>query len=129
MRYGGAVPDIAELPVVGEFADLRAIIAATGAQQVLMLNLPKQAEDFDALVRACAATGCRLLVQNDLAFRLAHPLRQFMQDGYSFMAFQDEPLENPVLRGVKRAKSSRSTSFCICRSSNPPRIALPIADA
>lgn len=103
VRYGGVVPDIAELPVVGEFADLRAIIAATGAQQVLMLNLPKHAEDFDALVRACAATGCRLLVQNDLAFRLAHPLRQFMQDGYSFMAFQDEPLENPVLRGVKRA--------------------------
>jgi len=102
VRYGGAVPDLAELPVVGEFAELRAAIVATGAQQVLMLNLPKQAEDFNALVRACAATGCRLLVQNDLAFRLAHPLRQFVQDGYSFMAFQDEPLENPVLRGVKR---------------------------
>lgn len=102
VRYAGVVPDLAELPVVGEFADLRASIVATGAQQVLMLNLPKHADDFDALVRACAATGCRLLVQNDLAFRLAHPLRQFVQDGYSFMAFQDEPLENPVLRGLKR---------------------------
>lgn len=102
VRYGGTVPDLPELPVVGEFAELRAIIAATGAQQVLMLNLPKHAEDLDALVRACAATGCRLLVQNDLAFRLAHPLRQFVQDGYSFMAFQDEPLENPALRGLKR---------------------------
>jgi len=102
VRYAGALPDLPELPVAGEFADLRTIIVATRAQQVLMLNLPKQAEDLDALVRACAATGCRLLVQNDLAFRLAHPLRQFMQDGYSFMAFQDEPLENPVLRGLKR---------------------------
>lgn len=103
VRYAGVLPDLPELPVAGEFADLRSIIATTGAQQVLMLNLPKQGEDLDALVRACAATGCRLLVQNDLAFRLAHPLRQFVQDGYSFMAFQDEPLENPVLRGVKRA--------------------------
>lgn len=102
VRYAGAVPDLPELPELGDFADLRAIIVRSGAQQVLMLNLPKHAEDFDALVRSCAATGCRLLVQNDLAFRLAHPLRQFMQDGYSFMAFQDEPLENPVLRGLKR---------------------------
>lgn len=103
VRYAGTVPDLPELPELGEFAQLRAIIAETGAQQVLMLNLPKHAEDFDLLVRACAATGCRLLVQNDLAFRLSHPLRQFTQDAYSFLAFQDEPLENPVLRGVKRA--------------------------
>lgn len=103
VRYAGELPELPELPEVGEFADLRALIERHGAQQVLMLNLPKQADDFDQLVRACAATGCRLLVQNDLAFRLAHPLRQFMQDGYSFMAFQDEPLENPVLRGLKRA--------------------------
>ncbi|MBI5425862.1 MAG: exopolysaccharide biosynthesis polyprenyl glycosylphosphotransferase [Opitutae bacterium] len=102
VRYAGELPNLPELPEVGQFEDLRATILATGAQQVLMLNLPKHAEDFDHLVRACAATGCRLLVQNDLAFRLAHPLRQFVQDGYSFMAFQDEPLENPVLRGVKR---------------------------
>lgn len=102
VRYAGAVPDLPGLPVLGDFADIRDIIARTGAQQVVMLNLPRQAEDLDLLARACAAAGCRLLVQNDLAFRLTHPLRQFMQDGYSFMAFQDEPLENPVLRGMKR---------------------------
>lgn len=102
VRYAGAVPDLPELPELGSFTELRTIIASTGAQQVLMLNLPRQAEDFDQLVRACAATGCRLLVQNDLAFRLSHPLRHFTQDAYSFLAFQDEPLENPVLRGVKR---------------------------
>lgn len=102
VRYGGTSPHLPGLPVLGDFADIRRLITASGAQQVLMLHLPKQSEDLDALVRACAATGCRLLVQNDLAFRLSHPLRQFMQDGYSFMAFQDEPLENPVLRGLKR---------------------------
>jgi exopolysaccharide biosynthesis polyprenyl glycosylphosphotransferase len=102
VRYDGRAPDLPGLDVVGEFSELRRVIASTGAQQVLMLNLPKQADDLDALVRACAVTGTRLLVQNDLAFRLSHPLRQFVRDGYSFMSFQDEPLENPVWRGLKR---------------------------
>lgn len=102
VAYKGAVPRIPGLVVAGEFEHLKAVIAATGAQQVLMLNLPANAEDSEHLAKVCAGCGCRLLIHNDVTFRLSYPLRVLMQDGYSFLAFQDEPLEDPLNRFFKR---------------------------
>lgn len=103
ISYRGAVPQISGLAVNGEFSDLKAAIVATGARQVLMLSLPHDAEDAEHLARVCASCGCRLLIHNNLTLRLEYPLRVFMQDGYSFLGFQDEPLEDPLNRIVKRA--------------------------
>ena len=103
VSYRGAVPQISGLAVNGEFSDLKAAIVATGARQVLMLSLPHNAEDAEHLARVCASCGCRLLIHNNLALRLEYPLRVFMQDGYSFLGFQDEPLEDPLNRLIKRA--------------------------
>lgn len=103
LRYRGAAPNISGLEIVGEFTELKAAIAATGARQVLTLNLPTTAEDAEHLARICASCGCRLLIHNNLTFRLSYPLRVLTQDGYSFLAFQDEPLEDPINRCLKRA--------------------------
>lgn len=102
VSYRGEAPHVPGLPVVGDFQDLKAVIASTGARQVLMLNLPATSEDSEHLARVCAGAGCRLLIHNNLSFRLTYPLRALMQDGYSFLAFQDEPLEDPVNRFLKR---------------------------
>ena len=103
VRYGGRSPAISDLDVVGDFADLKGVISRTGARQVLMLSLPQSAEDAEHLARVCAACGCRLLIHNNLTYRLTYPLRVLSQDGYSFLAFQDEPLEDPLNRATKRA--------------------------
>lgn len=103
VSYNGVSPQIQGLPVVGDFADLKAAIGATGARQVIMLSLPRSPEDAEHLARTCAACGCRLLIHNDVTFHLSYPLRVLMQDGYSFLTFQDEPLEDPLNRGLKRA--------------------------
>ncbi len=103
VSYQGRTPQIPGLPHVGDFSNLKAVIAATGARQILMLNLPATAEDSEHLARVCAGAGCRLLIHNNLTFRLTYPLRALMQDGYSFLAFQDEPLEDPINRFLKRA--------------------------
>ncbi len=102
IRYRGAAPQIPGLKVVGEFANLRSAITETGARQLLTLSLPLSPEDAEHLAKMCASCGCRLLIHNNLTFRLAYPLRVLMQDGYSFLAFQDEPLEDPLNRGLKR---------------------------
>lgn len=103
VRYRGQAPDLPGLPVAGEFEDLPAAIAATGARQVLMLHLPWDSADADHLAQVCAASGCRLLIHNQLTTRLAYPLRLLLQDGSSFLSFQDEPLEDPLNRLFKRA--------------------------
>lgn len=103
VRYRGRVPDLPGLPIAGEFEDLKTAIAATGAKQVLMLHLPWNSEDADHLAQVCAAGGCRLLIHNHLTTRLAYPLRLLVQDGSSFLSFQDEPLEDPLNRLLKRA--------------------------
>jgi exopolysaccharide biosynthesis polyprenyl glycosylphosphotransferase len=102
VSYRGVVPKIAGLPVVGEFGNLKQAVAATGAKQVLMVSLPHTSADAEHLARACASCGCRLLIHNNLTFQLSYPLRVLIQDGYSFLAFQDEPLEDPLNRGLKR---------------------------
>ncbi len=103
VRYRDAVPPIAGLPDMGDFADLKDVITRSGARQVLVLCLPQSADDAEHLARVCASCGCRLLIHNNLTFRLTYPLRVLSQDGYSFLAFQDEPLENPLNRALKRA--------------------------
>lgn len=102
VAYRGVAPQIAGLAVAGEFAQLKSVIDATGARQVLMLNLPASADDAEHLAKICASCGCRLLIHNNLTFRLSYPLRVLIQDGYSFLAFQDEPLDDPLNRGLKR---------------------------
>lgn len=102
VSYRGRAPEVPGLPVVGDFENLKAVIGSTGARQILMLNLPATAEDSEHLARICAGAGCRLLIHNNVTFRLTYPLRALMQDGYSFLAFQDEPLEDPVNRFLKR---------------------------
>ncbi len=102
ISYRGMAPDIFGLEVVGEFSKLKEAIHATGARQVLTLNLPHSSEDAEHLARVCASCGCRLLIHNNVTFRLTYPLRVMTQDGYTFLAFQDEPLEDPLNRGLKR---------------------------
>lgn len=102
VTYRDSVPDIPELPIVGEFARLKQAVEQTGARQVLVLSLPRSAADAEHLAKVCASCGCRLLIHNNLTFQLTYPLRVLVQDGYSFLAFQDEPLEDPVNRCLKR---------------------------
>jgi exopolysaccharide biosynthesis polyprenyl glycosylphosphotransferase len=103
VRYGGRAPAIPGLEVLGEFSELKELIRRSGARQVLVLCLPQSADDAEHLARVCASCGCRLLIHNNLTFRLTYPLRILSQDGYNFLAFQDEPLEDPLNRGLKRA--------------------------
>jgi lipopolysaccharide/colanic/teichoic acid biosynthesis glycosyltransferase/glycosyltransferase involved in cell wall biosynthesis len=101
--YHGAVSPVEGLRVVGSFDRLEDTISATGAKQVLMLEFPYSTADMDRITRICMVRGCRLMVHNNLAGKLEHPLGAFGQDGYGFLEVHNEPLEDPVNRMIKRA--------------------------
>lgn len=102
LDYRGGVSEVDHVPVVGSFERIGEAIAATGAKQILVLELPRSTEDLEHLTRACVAHGCRLMIHNNLVLSLDHPLRALVHHGYSFLALHDEPLEDPINRCFKR---------------------------
>jgi len=102
LDYRGAASAVEGLPVVGSFERLEEAIASTGAKQVLMLELPRSAEDAEQMARACSVRGCRLMIHNNLIVQLERPLRALSHHGYSFLVLHDEPLESPLNRCLKR---------------------------
>lgn len=103
VSYGGAANAVEGCPVVGTIERLGDAIRDTGAKQVLMLELPRTAEDAEHVLHVCSTHGCRLMMHNNLVVQLERPLRALTHHGYSFLVLHDEPLENPVNRTVKRA--------------------------
>ncbi len=90
-------------PFLGELPDLGQRIEDTGAVQVVMLEIPRTQMEGRYVIEACQNHGARLLIYSNLAEQLRHPLRTVMEDGLQFYTLQDEPLEDPFNRLLKRA--------------------------
>jgi exopolysaccharide biosynthesis polyprenyl glycosylphosphotransferase len=95
----------AELPApyLGPVSDLARTLAERQVGQVILLELPDTDEEARALIEICREHGCRLLIHNNLAERYTHPLVPTIEDGRHFYTLQEEPLEDPLNRLVKRA--------------------------
>ncbi len=89
-------------PWLGKVADLPRILAEKQVGQVLLLELPATDEEARNLIDICQHHGCRLLIHNNLAERYTHPLVPTMEEGRHFYTLQEEPLEDPLNRLVKR---------------------------
>lgn len=87
----------------GSLADLPRLIDELGVGQVILLELPARDEEAKAVIEACQARGCRLLVHHNVEERLGHPVMATTEDGQSFFTLHAEPLEEPINRAVKRA--------------------------
>ena len=89
-------------PWLGKVADLPRILAEKQVGQVLLLELPASDEEARSLIDICQNHGCRLLIHNNLAERYTHPLVPTLEEGRHFYTLQEEPLEDPLNRLVKR---------------------------
>ncbi len=87
---------------LGETAALEQVIAAHRITQVILLELPEFSENHRQMVRRVESLGARLLILNNLAEKLNHPVVHVEDDGLSFIALRGEPLENPLNRILKR---------------------------
>jgi lipopolysaccharide/colanic/teichoic acid biosynthesis glycosyltransferase len=54
------------------------------------------------VIDICRDHGCRLLIHDSLSERYAHPLVPLVEEGRHFYTLQEEPLEDPLNRLLKR---------------------------
>lgn len=97
---GSASPFV---PLLGRVADLPRVLEERPVGQVILLELPATDEEARAVIGICHDHGCRLLIHNNLAERYTHPLVPTIEEGRHFYTLQEEPLEDPMNRLLKRA--------------------------
>lgn len=90
------------VPVLGRVGDLARVLKERPVGQVVLLGLPDTDEEARTVIDLCQEHGCRLLIHNNLAERYTHPLVPTLEEGRHFYTLQEEPLEDPVNRLVKR---------------------------
>lgn len=92
-----------EMPVIGEFMDLSELIEQHKVNQVVLLETRNSNWWVDSVVEICEKTGSRILIFNPWEEYFDQELIPVHQGGHTFFALQEEPLENPINRAVKRA--------------------------
>ena len=98
----GTQHPIDDLPFLGTIADLGKVIDQNGVMQVISLEIPQSVAFGRQLLETCQGKGCRLLIYNNLGDLLQHPLIPVTEGGHQFYSLQQEPLEDPFNRMVKR---------------------------
>jgi len=99
---GAAQADL-PAPFLGGVDQLSHVLEERAVAQVMMLELPASDPDARRVIEICQDRGCRLLIHSNLEERYTHPLVPLVEDGHHFYTLQEEPLEDPVNRLMKRA--------------------------
>jgi len=89
-------------PFLGALPDLPQRIEEKGAVQVVMLEIPRTNVEGRFIIETCQNKGARLLIYSNLAEQLQHPLVTVNEEGHQFYTLQEEPLEDPFNRILKR---------------------------
>ncbi len=90
------------VPMLGALEDIRQVIETEGVAQVIVLDIPPSRGELRYIVEICQEVGCRLLIHSDLGEEVHHPLTPVVDEGFAFFSLQEEPLEDPVNRVLKR---------------------------
>ena len=91
-----------QMPYLGPVGKLQQLVRDRRINQVILVEWPENSEQVDRLIEICEAEGCRFLVHNDYSSQFARSLTPVEEDGAHFLALQNEPLEDPVNRALKR---------------------------
>ena len=102
LTLGGDPPEGTEPPFLGGLPELVRRIEDYGVGQVIMLEIPSTVTEGRYIVETCQNKGCRLLIYSNLAEQLRHPLVTVNEEGHQFYTLQEEPLEDPFNRVLKR---------------------------
>ncbi len=89
-------------PFLGNLRDLPRTIVDRMVVQVIVLEMPRTREESQFIIESCQNQGCRLLFYSNLAEQLQHPLVTTIEEGHQFYTLQEEPLEDPLNRMIKR---------------------------
>ena len=98
-----ALPATLTLAWLGSIADLPRVIEEKRVGQVIMLELPASDDEASRVITACRDRGCRLLIHSNIEERYTQPLVPVTEEGRHFYTLQEEPLEDPLNRLLKRS--------------------------
>jgi len=90
-------------PLLGSLAEAEKVIREQNINQVVLLELPEEAEVYRRLMYELESQGVRLLILNNLEEKLNHPVWYLEDDGHHFIGLRQEPLESPLNRLAKRS--------------------------
>lgn len=101
-EHGPAVSPGLDVPFLGAVSELPVMIERRMVAQVIVLSMPDSAPLSRFILETCQDHGCRLLIYSNLSEKLQHPLVSVVEEGHTFYSLQEEPLEDPINRAVKR---------------------------
>jgi len=101
VSLGAASTELTSVPVLGTIEQFDEICDASEISQVVLLELCPT-EVARSLLSKCQQRGMRLLIVNDLAEQIRHPIRCVVDEGINLVTLHEEPLENPLNRVLKR---------------------------
>ena len=88
-------------PILGDLGQLDEILVSAKISQVIFMELA-QPDLARLLLRKCEQHGLRLLIVNDFADQIQHPIVCCVDEGINLVTLRDEPLEDPFNRTLKR---------------------------
>ncbi len=91
-----------EMPILGEFMELAELIEQHQIGQVVLLETRNSDWWVDTVIEVCSKAGCRILIFNPWEEFFDQELMPVHQGGHTFFMLQQEPLENPINRAIKR---------------------------
>jgi exopolysaccharide biosynthesis polyprenyl glycosylphosphotransferase len=89
-------------PNLGSIDDFERVVAGTGANQIIALNLPNSLPRAARFGKLCEELGVRLMFVNDIEHRFSHCVHFFEDSGLHLVSMREEPLECPFNRIIKR---------------------------
>jgi exopolysaccharide biosynthesis polyprenyl glycosylphosphotransferase len=100
-------------------SQIHTVIEGKRIAQVIILDTMGSKNWIDYLVETVMDKGCRVLIYNNWEEMFDRPLTLVREGEHTFFAFQEEPLENPISRFVKRA-FDLAVSVPVCLLVLPP---------
>jgi exopolysaccharide biosynthesis polyprenyl glycosylphosphotransferase len=102
-EHPASQPGAVSVPWLGQISDLPRVLDEALVGQVIMLELPATDAEAVWVIGACRERGCRLLIHSDIEGRYTQPLVPVTLEGRHFYTLQEEPLEDPLNRLIKRS--------------------------
>ncbi len=90
------------IPFLGKTDSLQQVLQHKNIHQVILLDWLDDQEEMERIVETCEEEGCRFMIHNRFATNFARNLIGSEEGGQHFFVMQEEPLEDPVARAIKR---------------------------
>lgn len=89
-------------PHLGRIDDLKQVLKERRIGQVILLDWMDDSARVESIIELCESEGCRFLIHNNYGASFARTFIPVEEDGRHFMTLQQEPLEDPLNRALKR---------------------------